>query len=410
MKKNKENESGNNKSYFIKTIFYALLPISVMAAIAIQKPFSNENDTQMTQVSAYENQPSMSVDVFVLKNENIMIKTKLDGRVSAFEKAEIRPQISGIIEKKLFKDGDYVKAGQVLFKIDNSVYNAELKIASSSLNYAMVEAELAKKKRDRYKNLVDQKAVSKQDFDETQAEFEKLNAVVLQRKADYDLAKIKLDYTDVKSPIDGYVDISAITIGELVVENQANMLTKVTNIDKVYVDLEQSYNDYIDDLNRTVLNTKQAHKNVEIEKNGLKIGENGMLISTGKIVDKNTGSVKLRAVFDNKDGLLIDGLYVVSNIIHGLDVNGIIIPQSSVSKSINKPNSKTSNSGLVKVVVNGIIESRTVVIDRAVSVDGKNYYLLSSGLSSGDKVVVGGGFKTSVGDSVSVNIINSGDK
>lgn len=383
----------------------AAIPASILVGVLLSTTYhfvANPTD-KIDENASVQVQNKFTVDVLKIKNEGIQIKTNLEGRVSAYEDAEIRPQIGGIIKDKMFEDGQFVKAGDILYKIDDSEYKAELNIAKAALNYAETDLKLAKQKRDRYKNLIKNKAVSQQDFDDAQAHFEKLNAIKDQRLADYNLAAIKLGYTDVRSPIDGYTDISKITKGELVTANQQSTLTIVTNIKSVYIDMTQNYDEYLKDSKQNIVSTRQAHKFVDVIVNENKITDNAMLISTGKIIDKNTGSIKLRAVMDNEDGTLIDGQYVKAEILHGYDINGIIVPQSNVQKP---PTGSDKSLGKVKVVSNGIVKTQDIKIDREVSLNGKNYYLVASGLEDGDLVIVSGGFKVRDGDSVNFEILN----
>lgn len=350
-----------------------------------------------------QQQGKFTVDVLKLKNERVQIKTQLEGRVTAFEDAEIRPQIGGIIKEKLFKDGQLVKSGDVLYKIDDKEYKAELNIAMAALNHTETDLKLAKQKYDRFSNLIKNKAISQQDYDDANANYEKLKSLLEQRKADYELAKIRLEYTDVKSPIDGYVDISKVTKGQLVTVNQASPLTSITNISNVYIDMTQNYDDYIKDVTKPVISTRQAYKFVDIIVNGKSIENQAMLVSQGRVIDKNTGSIKLRAMTGNEDSMLLDGQYVRAEIIHGYDPIGIIVPQSSVQKSVIGNN---TTAGKVKIVVDGIVKTKDIVIDREVSNEKGNFYLVADGLKVDDLVIVSGGFKVKDGDEVNTEIKN----
>ena len=374
----------------------ALISLPVVMHI-IMSDDGKENNQQAMNVSKF------NVKVQQIKNEHIEIKSSLEGRVSAFESAEIRPQISGIIKSKNFSDGEKVNAGDTLFKIDDREYVADLNIAKAAVNYAKTDMDLAKQTRDRYKNLVKNKAVSKQDYDDAEAAFKKLEAIHNQKLADYELAKIKLDYTNVRSPISGYVEISKVTVGELVTANQSSPLTKVTNIDQVYIDMTQKYDDYLYYSTKPVVATKQAYRFVDVFANGKKVDGKGMLISKGKEINKNTGNIELRATFSNENNQLLNNQYVKGEIFYGMDLTGIVIPQSIVSKSKND----IENKGIVKVVnKDGVVESKEVVIEKPIVHNNKNKYLISSGLDFDDLVIVEGAFKTQNGQEVDYSIIN----
>lgn len=387
-----------------KVVIPAALLVGALASTAYH--FIASPTTEVELNMGVQDKNKFTVDVLKLKNEGVQIKTQLEGRVTAFEDAEIRPQIGGIIKEKMFKDGQLVKSGDILYKIDDREFKAELNIAKASLNYTETDLKLAKQKMDRYTNLIKNKAISQQDFDDANANYEKLKAMREQKKADYDLALIRLEYTDVKSPIDGYVDISKATKGELVTANQQQPLTSITNISSVYIDMTQNYEEYIRDSSKDIISTRQAYKFVDVIVNNKKISDNAMLVSEGKIIDKNTGSIKLRALMDNTDARLIDGQYIKAEILHGYDRSGIIVPQSSVEKSIIGNN---SSAGKIKIVVDGVVKTQKVFVDREISNDNGNYYLISDGLKANDLVIISGGFKVRDGDPVNFEIKN-GDK
>lgn len=391
-----------NKKEDIKSKNIPVLITAIAFSFPVVMHFMSDNGKGNNQQAM--NMSKLNVKVQQIKNEYIEIKSSLEGRVSAFESAEIRPQISGIIKSKNFSDGEKVNAGDKLFKIDDKEYVADLNIAKAAVNYAKTDMDLARQTRDRYKNLVKNKAVSKQDYDDAEATFKKLEAIHNQKLADYELAKIKLDYTNVRSPISGYVDISKVTVGELVTANQSSPLTKVTNIDQVYIDMTQKYDDYLYYSTKPVVATMQAYRFVDVFANGKKVDGSGMLISKGKEVNKNTGNIELRAVFfPNENNQLLNNQYIKGEIFYGMDLKGIVIPQSIVSKSKND----IENKGIVKVVnKDGVVESKEVIIEKPIVHNNENKYLISSGLDFGDLVIVEGAFKTQNGQEVDYSIIN----
>ncbi len=277
------------------------------------------------------------VSVVTLQAAPVELTTELPGRTSPFEVSDVRPQVGGIITARLFKEGDDVKAGQVLYQIDPAPYRAASDQAQAQLANAEANVATTKVKAERYGDLVKINAVSKQDYDDAEAAYKQAAATVLQQRAALEAAKINLDYTRVTAPISGRIGLSTVTRGALVTTSQTAALTTVTQLDPIYVDLTQSAAE--------VLKLRQEMEAGKVSGGGgaalavrLKFEDGtpypleGRMQFTDVTVDQSTGAVTLRAVFPNPRKLLLPGLYVRAVIVEGVDQNGILAPQQGVSR------------------------------------------------------------------------------
>lgn len=318
------------------------------------------------------------------------IESVLKGRVTAVDEAQVRPQITGIIQSVNVKDGQEVKKGQTLYKVDPAQYQAAYDQALAAYDSIKADLSTAKLKYERYSTLAKQKAVSIQDADEAKAVYLKLTASIEEKKAAVQLAKINLDYTEIKAPISGIIGITSLTPGALVTANQTEILNTITTLDPIYVDLAQPSHEFLD---MKLLQKQQKTTTVPVE---LRFDTNSDYLIKGKVesnellVNESTDSVKLRAVFDNKDKLLLPGMYAYANVIYGVNDKGIVIPSQSVLREVK------GGSSVYVVTPENKIEKRTITILSNV----KNDVLVSSGLAAGDKVVFEGIEKVKNGDDV----------
>lgn len=328
---------------------------------------------------------AVPVGVITLKSQALTLKKELPGRISAFQIAEIRPQVSGIVQSRLFKEGAQVKQGQALYQIDPATFEADL--AASEAAVARAEASIAstKSKASRYSELLKIKAVSQQDFDEADAAQKQAQAELLTAKAQLKSAQINLDYSHVSSPISGQISKSSVTVGALVSANQTTALATVTQLDPIYVDLTQSSNE-LTQLKKAISSgllsvDSQSQTDVELQmEDGSTYPLKGTLQFSEVTVDPSTGSVTLRAKFPNPDKLLLPGMYARASVVEGVKQNAILVPQRGVSR-----NTKGEPTAMV-VSKENTVESRVLKVDRTI---GSNW-LVTDGLSDGDKLIIEG--------------------
>ncbi len=315
--------------------------------------------------------PPPKVSVVTLKAAPVPITTELPGRVAAFRVADVRPQVNGIILKRLFVEGSEVKAGQQLYQIDPALYQTTYDSASATLMSAHALAE-------RYKVLVASNAISKQDYDNALA-------ADLSAKAAVETAHINLVYTKVLSPIPGRSSRSAVTEGALVTANQATALATVQQLDTVYVDVTQPSSTLLR-LEREAAagqlqQTKAGQTPVQLRlEDGTDYTESGTLQFSEVTVDEGTGSVILRAVFPNPQRLLLPGMFVREEIEEGVRRDALLVPQLGVSH-----NQKGEATALV-VGPHNVVQLRTLEADRAIG----DKWLVTDGLKAGDRVIVEG--------------------
>jgi len=328
---------------------------------------------------------AVPVGVVTLKSQSLTLKKELPGRISAFQIADIRPQVSGIVQSRLFTEGKRVEQGQALYQINPATFKAELAASEAAVAKAQASIASSKAKASRYSELLKIKAVSQQDFDEADASYKQAKAELLTAKAQQQSAQINLDYSHVSSPISGQISKSSVTVGALVSANQTTALATVTQLDPIYVDLTQSSNE-LTKLKKaiasgalTVDSTSQTDVELIME-DGATYAHKGTLQFSEVTVDPSTGSVTLRAKFPNPDKLLLPGMYARASIIEGVKANAILVPQRGVSR-----NTKGEPTAMV-VSKDNKVESRILAVDRTV---GSNW-LVTSGLADGDKLIVEG--------------------
>ncbi len=329
--------------------------------------------------------PKPAVTVLDLHAKPVSLTTELPGRVSAFRIAEVRPQVNGVILKRLFKEGDLVAAGQQLYQIDAAPYEATLASARASLAHARASVTAAKLTAERYQALSEAHAVSRQDYDNAVATLLQDDADVASGEAAVRAAEINLAYTKVYSPISGRTGRSSVTEGALVTANQASSLLTVTQLDPVYVDLTQPSTTIVR-LKRELtagqirrVDGNQAPAQLLLE-DGSHYERPGTLEFSEVTVDQGTGSVTLRAIFPNPQELLLPGMFVRATLEEGVRESAILAPQQGITHA---PNG--SATALV-VGADDKVEKRSVELDRAIG----DQWVVTKGLAAGDRLIVGG--------------------
>ena len=334
------------------------------------------------------------VVIIKLEPRREVYTTALAGRIASFQVAEVRPQVGGILQQRLFTEGADVKAGQALYQIDPATYEAALDSAQAALMKAEANVTPARLKAERFRELLAIKAVSKQEYDDAQAAFKQAEADVAVNRAAVKTARINLEYTKVRSPISGRIGKSAFTPGALVTANQAQALTSVRQLDPVYVDITQSSQDLLR-LRAQFTNgelrsaAEEAPVRLKLE-NGAMYPHEGRLQFTDVSVDESTGMVSLRALFPNH--ILLPGMYVRAVIAEGVDENALLVPQRALRRD---PKGQAS---VLLVDGGGKVDVRLVDVGRTV---GDSWQVLS-GLKPGDRVIVEGGQNVRPGMSVKI--------
>lgn len=329
--------------------------------------------------------PKPTVNVITLHASPVSLTTELPGRVSAYRIADVRPQVNGVILKRLFTEGDRVAAGQQLYQIDPAPYEAALASALASLARARAAAAVAKLTADRYKALVDARAVSRQDYDNAVATLEQDEADMESGEAAVHTARINLAYTKVYAPIGGRTGRSAVTEGALVTANQPTSLVTVTQLDPVYVDLTQPATTILRfkrELAARQIVTTGANKAPTqlLLEDGSRYSLSGTLQFSEVTVDESTGSVTLRAIFPNPSDLLLPGMFVRATIEEGVRQGAILAPQQGITHA------PDGSATALVVDTADKVERRTVELDRALG----DEWVVSSGLEAGDRLIVGG--------------------
>lgn len=329
--------------------------------------------------------PPQEVGIVTLVAQRAEIVTELPGRTAALRVAEVRPQVNGIILKRLFTEGSEVKEGQQLYQIDPATYQAALESAQAALARAEASRQVAKLLSDRREKLVNSRVISAQDYDDANASYQQAVADVASAKASVKAAQINLDYTKVLSPISGRIGRSMVTEGALVTSGQATALSTVQQIDPIYVDVTQSSAQLLR-LQRELANgqLKNADDQVAtarlILEDGTPYSEPGKLQFSEVSVDQGTGSVTLRAVFPNPNRQLLPGMFVRALITGGINDHAILIPQRGVTRN-------PRGEPVAMVVGEGNrVEVRVLKTDRVVN----DQWLVTEGLKDGDRVILEG--------------------
>ena len=339
--------------------------------------------------------PPPEVSVVTLKAQSIEITDQLPGRTTAFRVAEVRPQVTGIVQKRLFAEGAEVKAGEQLFQIDAGSYRAALSAAEAALKRAEAQAVTAKLLAERYEPLIAANAVSKQENDEAVAARARAEADVASAKAALDAARINVVYTQVLSPISGRIGRTLVTEGALVTSGQQAPLATVQQLDPIYVDISQSSTEILR-LKRQMTNgelVKDENNQAEVSlilEDGSVYPERGRLKVSEASVDPSTGSVLLRAVFPNPRRELLPGMFVRARLAQGTRSAALLVPQRGVSR-----NPKGDATVLI-VDRDDKVAERVVTADRAIN----GQWLITAGLSPGDRVIVDGLQKAKPGSPV----------
>jgi membrane fusion protein (multidrug efflux system) len=348
-----------------------ILPCAIAAAIV-----------SLAGCGKSENQQhgALPVDVTLVKKADVAVISRLTGRASATRKAEVRPQVTGILQKRLFVEGSIVNQGDQLYQIDPSVYEANVKSAEAALASAKATLHSTRLKAERYRSLLEKKAVSKQDYDDAQAAYLTANANVKSAEASLATANINLAYTKVYAPITGTISRSDITEGALVSSGQVTPLTTIQQLDPIYVDLGQTAEENIllrkNLTDGKLLNDGKAKVDIFLS-DGTKYAHSGTIEFAEMSVDESTGMVNLRALVPNPEHILLPGIFLRGEINQGVMPHALTVAANGVQREAN---------GITYVYA---VNDQNVVqrINVKLGAQSENAYVVIDGLKEGDKVI-----------------------
>lgn len=327
-----------------------------------------------------------AVVVQTIQPQSVDISTELPGRTQAYRIAEVRARVDGIVLKREFTEGGLVKAGQVLYRIDPAPYRAQVNSALANLQKAEADVLAKKAQAERYQALVSAEAISRQAGDDAQAAYKQAQAAVAAAKAALENSQINLDYTVVRSPIDGRIGKSNVTEGAYVRAQEATSMAVVHQLDPIYVDVAQSTSELLKLKNDVAAGLVErstdgsAPVTLKLE-NGELYSELGQLQFADSTVDPTTGSVIVRALFPNKEGLLMPGMFVRAALKQGVNSQALLLPQQAVTFNIKgKPQAMFVNA-------ENVVEVRELNVSRTI---GTQHWLVSEGVQPGDRIIIEG--------------------
>ncbi|MFC4235080.1 efflux RND transporter periplasmic adaptor subunit [Thalassospira xianhensis] len=359
------------------------LKLAGVAVLALMVAACDE--AQQSDASAQQQPQATPVGTVTLEAQTVGLIEEMPGRTVAFRKAAVRPQVDGIIKERNFTEGAFVEAGQQLYMIDQAVYMAELDAAQAELAKQRATLDQTTKTRTRYESLVKTQAVSEQTFDDAISAEAQAKAAVAAARAQVDQARINVEYTTVTAPISGQISSSDVTEGALVTANQEDALTTITQLDPIYVDVTQA--------GGRLLKIKQAIQNgriqgVEngkievaliIDATGVEYPHTGTLQFSDVSVNETTGTIRLRAVFPNPDGVLLPGMFVRGQVRQGKLEGAFLVPQKAVMR-------RPDGSAYVYTIGDGKVVSKDIQIEQS---QGENW-LVTDGVEDGEQLIVDG--------------------
>jgi len=323
------------------------------------------------------------VSIYTVQQQDIHLIENLPARVQAYRISEIRPQVGGIIEKVLFTQGSEVKAGQPLFKINSEILQADVNSNQALLAKAQAEVVRLKTQQERYRQLLPSNAISKQEFNNTEAAYQQALAEVAQTKAALARQNLNLRYATVRAPISGQIGKLLVTEGALVSTSDTNPMALVHQLDKVYVDVKQSISEYEqlqDRLNDGSLLQRGGAEVSISNSQGKLYPVTGKILFSDTSVDPNTGDVTIRVEVNNPQRKLLPGMYVRVGLNRASQPNALLVPEQAVQRDI------SGQAQLMIVKANQTAETRPVSLGQLY----KGFYVVNSGIKAGEKVIVEG--------------------
>ena len=323
------------------------------------------------------------VEVMTIVPQDVEFSRMITGRTAPVRLAEVRPQVSGVIKERLFAEGADVKAGEVLYLIDDAIYKASYNSALAALHKVEANNNVLKVKLARFKAMLSKKAVSQQDYDDLEALYKSSCAEVRVQKALVDEARIQYEYTRITAPITGRIGLSNVTPGALVTQHQSAMLASIHQLDPIYVKLTMSASEL------SSLRRKMAEGKVEpgsfgkvrlFFDDGMPYAHEGVVDFSDAAVTADTGSVTLRATFKNPDHLLMPNMAVRAELVEGLAKQALLVPQPAVSLNAD------GSASLFVLGEGNVAENRTVVLAGSKG----RYWQVLDGVKPGDKIITNG--------------------
>ena len=355
---------------FVNTLKYSLPLLLTLSILGCSD--QTESDKRPAQ--------TIHVDTTTLAYSTLRLTTELPGRITAFKEAEVRPQITGIIESRQYKEGSYVEKGDVLFQIDPTTYQSTVNSANAELKKALSSERNAKKEMARYGELLKKKLSSQQLYDTAEATYLEAKAEVAVRQATLDYANIELSYTKIKAPISGRAGFSQVSEGSLLTSGQSDYITTVIQTDNVYIDMQQSavaFYKVQQEFKNTTAKKLTVPVSITLE-DGTVYDQTGQLEFTDTQTNESTGTVALRAIIENPNNSLLAGMYVRAKISMPEARDYLVVKQSTVVRS---------QSGLPSVFIvddNNQVVKKSVVLGNEVD----NGWIVKEGLEAGDKVII----------------------
>jgi membrane fusion protein, multidrug efflux system len=359
----------------------ALTACALATSIALVGCSKDPKDAE--QAAAAQKMPPTEVGVIVAQPQSVEQTVELSGRTSAYQISEVRPQASGVVLKRLFTEGSYVREGQPLYEIDANTNRANLDSAKAALVRQKASLNALEVKTKRYSQLVSINAVSKQEFDDLEAQVQLARADVAASEAAVKNAQINLGYSTVRSPISGQSGRSSVTAGALVTANQPEALVTIQQLDPIYVDINQSSAELLRLRQQLSQGSIDRSNNTKVRlklEDGSTYPIEGNLAFSDASVNPETGTVTLRAVFSNPNQLLLPGMFTNAQIVQGVIPNAILVPQAAVTRT------PTGQATAMIVNAKDVVEVRNIETS---GIQGKDW-IVTKGLTAGDKIVVDG--------------------
>ncbi len=361
----------------------------IAALIALIGINGCSSEDEPMQQGGQQGMPAPSVSVITLQKQPVVHEMVLPGRVSPSRQSQVRPQVDGVITERLFEEGAQVEKGQQLYQIDEARYLAQLNSAKADLKSAQANLKTLEAKARRYNDLVAKNAVSKQEYDDVIAQKEQAQAAISVAEAAVDVAKVNMGYTKVYAPISGRISRSYVTEGTLVTTNQSQQLATITQLDPVYIDMQESGSSIL-----TLRQTMRSQGSMEVELTldevtGKRYTQTGSVKFSEVTVDETTGSVTLRAEMPNPEGILLPGLFVKGHVITGRE-EALLVPQRATTR---QPDGSLS---VYVVNQNNEVEGRTLEIGKIY----RDQFVVLGGVEEGEQVIVTGYQKVKPGAKV----------
>ncbi|GEK44834.1 efflux RND transporter periplasmic adaptor subunit [Acinetobacter johnsonii] len=359
----------------------ALTACALATSIALVGCSKDPKDAQ--QAGASQQTPPTEVGVIVAQPQNVEQSVELSGRTTAFEISEVRPQTSGIILKRLFAEGSYVREGQALYELDARTNRATFDNAKAALLQQEANLSTLRTKLNRYQQLVSSNAVAKQDYDDLVGQVKVAEAQVAAARAQVKNAEVDLGYSTIRSPISGQTNRSTVTAGALVTANQTEPLVTIQRLDPIYVDINQSSSELLRLRQQLSKGSLDSSNNTRVKlklEDGSDYPVEGRLAFSDASVNPDTGTVTIRAVFPNPNHLLLPGMFANAQIVQGVIPNAMLVPQIAVTR--------TPTGQAMAMIVNdkGVVEPRQIT---TVGIQGQDW-IVTEGLKTGEKVIVDG--------------------